>query len=215
MGAEGREGKDERAPRSSPGFGKEFVAGSVAGACGVFVGHPLDTIKTRLQTTSTYASPAQCARQTYASEGPRSFYRGLSWPLLSKSVEQCLIFGLNDLGLRYLPLQGDTLVVGSGALAGLVGMGVLTPVYVVKVQLQLPPKEQVVRFRGPLHCAKYNLKHFGLRGLYAGLLPSLLGNPICYGVRFITYSKTQEAVARVGVKNNVGKLQPRLADFWS
>merc|ERR1739848_295577 len=79
----------------------------------------------------------------------------------------------------------------------------LTPVYVVKVQLQLPPKEQAVRFRGPLHCAKYNLKHFGLRGLYAGLLPSLLGNPICYGVRFITYSKTQEAVARVGVKNNV------------
>ena len=31
-----------------------FVAGSVAGASGLIVGHPFDTVKVRLQTTSNY-----------------------------------------------------------------------------------------------------------------------------------------------------------------
>jgi len=71
----------------------------------------------------------------------------------------------------------------------------------VKVQLQLPPKERVAAFRGPLHCAQFNLKKFGVRGLYAGLLPSVVANPICYGVRFLTYGKAQEAVGAIGVDN--------------
>mmetsp|Transcript_3277 Transcript_3277/g.9100 ORF Transcript_3277/g.9100 Transcript_3277/m.9100 type:complete len:277 (+) Transcript_3277:228-1058(+) len=119
MASEATEGSG----RGEPFFGSEFVSGSIAGACGVFFGHPLDTIKTRLQTTTSgHASSVQCAVDMTRREGFRSFYRGLSWPLLSKSVEQCLIFGLNEKAKRFVPLEGDALVVASGALAGLIGM---------------------------------------------------------------------------------------------
>ena len=177
-------------------FGKEFVAGSIAGGAGVFVGHPLDTVKTRLQTSTSYASWTQCFGRIARKEGTRAFFRGLSWPFFSKAIEQCLIFGLNEKFRRILPLEGDSLVATSGALAGVVGMGILTPVYVVKVQLQISPKERIQAFSGPLQCASFNLKTHGIRhGLYAGFLPSLVANPICYGIRFITYTKCQDAVS--------------------
>ena len=133
-------------------------------------------------------------------EGAGAFYRGLSWPLLSKSLEQALIFGLNSEARRRLPLSGEALVVASGALAGAATMGLLTPVYVVKVQLQIPPSERAQPFRGPLQCAAFNFRAYGVRGLYAGLLPSLLANPICFGVRFITYAKCQEAALKLITK---------------
>lgn len=194
MGGIGEEG-GERGTRAM--FGKEFVAGSIAGASGVLAGHPLDTIKTRMQTQTSkgYLSSLHCFRDMCRREGMRSFYRGLSWPMLSKSIEQCLVFGLVEQSKKALPLEGDSLLVASGALAGLVGMGILTPVYVVKVQLQLPRNQVVRGFRGPADVAAFNMSKWGLRGLYAGLAPSFLANPICYGVRFITYEKTQDCVS--------------------
>ena len=87
---------------------RELAAGSVAGACGVFVGHPLDTVKTRAQTSSPASgSPWRLAGSMSSAEGARSFYRGLSGPMLSKSAEQALIFGLNQEFRRVLPLEGE------------------------------------------------------------------------------------------------------------
>ena len=193
----GRMGEEDTGATNKTWFGKEFVAGSIAGASGVVFGHPLDTIKTRLQVVgsgSSSSKPNQYTSTTSAmfkhmsrKEGFGSFFRGLSWPLLSKSIEQCLIFGLNEECRKRLPLEGEALIVAAGAVAGGLGMGILTPVYVVKVQLQIPPRERVGNFRGPIQCAAFNFHKYGMKGLYAGLLPSLIANPICYGVRFITY----------------------------
>ena len=196
-GGNTRMGEEDTGATNKTWFGKEFVAGSIAGASGVVFGHPLDTIKTRLQVVgsgSSSSKPNQYTSTTSAmfkhmsrKEGFGSFFRGLSWPLLSKSIEQCLIFGLNEECRKRLPLEGEALIVAAGAVAGGLGMGILTPVYVVKVQLQIPPRERVGNFRGPIQCAAFNFHKYGMKGLYAGLLPSLIANPICYGVRFITY----------------------------
>lgn len=55
---------------------KEMAAGGVGGACLVFVGHPLDTIKVRIQTmvikpgeAPPYTSALDCARKIVAKEG--------------------------------------------------------------------------------------------------------------------------------------------------
>lgn len=57
---------------------KEMLAGGVGGACLVFVGHPLDTIKVRIQTmvikpgeAPPYTSALDCAKKIVAKEGTR------------------------------------------------------------------------------------------------------------------------------------------------
>ncbi|XP_066514432.1 solute carrier family 25 member 45 isoform X3 [Hoplias malabaricus] len=47
----------------------EFIAGWISGAIGLAVGHPMDTIKVRLQTQSIYKGIFHCVMQTYRHEG--------------------------------------------------------------------------------------------------------------------------------------------------
>jgi len=68
---------------------EETIAGGVGGMCLVFVGHPLDTIKVRLQTMTVvpgqpapYSGFLDCTRKMYAAEGLRGFYKGMLAPLV-------------------------------------------------------------------------------------------------------------------------------------
>uniref|UniRef100_A0A8C6LG76 Solute carrier family 25 member 45 n=1 Tax=Nothobranchius furzeri TaxID=105023 RepID=A0A8C6LG76_NOTFU len=47
----------------------EFLAGSISGAVGLAVGHPLDTVKVRLQAQTVYEGICHCVAQTYSHEG--------------------------------------------------------------------------------------------------------------------------------------------------
>uniref|UniRef100_A0A6B2LCF2 Mitochondrial carrier protein n=1 Tax=Arcella intermedia TaxID=1963864 RepID=A0A6B2LCF2_9EUKA len=61
---------------------QEIIASSLGGMCGCFVGYPLDTLKVRLQTRSSPHSALWYATEMLKKEGPLSFYRGLSAPLV-------------------------------------------------------------------------------------------------------------------------------------
>ncbi|XP_049913477.1 solute carrier family 25 member 47-A isoform X2 [Epinephelus moara] len=47
----------------------DFVSGSFAGACGVAVGYPLDTVKVRIQTQKQFTGIWQCFVATFSKEG--------------------------------------------------------------------------------------------------------------------------------------------------
>eukprot|EP00064_Thunnus_orientalis_P004880 superscaffoldBa00000461_g4893 len=47
----------------------DFVSGSFAGACGVAVGYPLDTVKVRIQTQKQFTGIWQCTVATFSNEG--------------------------------------------------------------------------------------------------------------------------------------------------
>lgn len=51
---------------------KNLIAGGIGGICSVFIGHPLDTIKVRLQTTtrqnSIYQGTFDCAKKIFKNE---------------------------------------------------------------------------------------------------------------------------------------------------
>ncbi|CAL8240253.1 unnamed protein product [Gadus morhua 'NCC'] len=47
----------------------EYMAGSVSGALGVVVGHPMDTVKVRLQVHTQYNGIFDCVAKTFANEG--------------------------------------------------------------------------------------------------------------------------------------------------
>ena len=209
---------------------RQFMSGSVAGCVGQCVGHPLDSIKVLMQTattgvigtnTKTTTSSSQKALTAYQSAlemyrspyGLRSFFRGLSLPLMTKSVEQCVAFGIKGAVVDFLSPQAsnsgvpdnfcivdDSLRAGiSGSVAGACTALLLTPVYLVKVQLQATTTIAMVStttktpraaLKGPIEAIKATVARLGWRGLYTGALPTFLGSSIGYGFRFATYDKT-------------------------
>jgi len=64
---------------------KAFLSGGFGGMCLVFVGHPLDTIKVKLQTSSKYSGMSDCFKQTVKAEGVRGLYKGMAAPLVGIS----------------------------------------------------------------------------------------------------------------------------------
>lgn len=80
--------KDNRAlatpEKPANGDYKGFVAGVFSGIAKLSVGHPFDTIKVRMQTsTSTqFNGPLDCLMQTLRKEGPSGLYKGATPPLL-------------------------------------------------------------------------------------------------------------------------------------
>lgn len=87
-------------------WGREFVAGGVGGMAGVLAGHPLDTLRIRLQQPSPdparaiSAGPGQKGSATSAigllrgilrSEGPSALYRGMGAPLASITFQVCVL----------------------------------------------------------------------------------------------------------------------------
>ena len=82
-----------------PGALLSFLAGGGGGICLVVVGHPLDTIKVKMQMMEVipgkpppYAGVLDCARQTIAEHGPRGLYAGVMAPLAGVTPMYALCF---------------------------------------------------------------------------------------------------------------------------
>jgi len=135
----------------------------------------------------------------YKEGGLRSFFRGLSLPLACKGLEQCIAFGIkssvDDIlknNSAYNGITEDSSIRSgiSGGVAGACTALVLTPVYLVKVQLQVTPKHGVGSLNGPIAAIRHTIKRLGIIGLYTGSLPIFMGTSIGYASRFATYEKT-------------------------
>ncbi|XP_077092067.1 solute carrier family 25 member 48 [Siphateles boraxobius] len=124
----------------------DFVAGWIGGASSVIVGHPLDTVKTRLQAGNGYKNTLHCIVSIYKKENVTGFFKGLSFPLASITIYNSVVFGIFSNTQRLISRYryGDSrhpcsmldLTVAS-MLTGLVSVGVGAPVDLVKIRLQM------------------------------------------------------------------------------
>ncbi|XP_042527261.1 solute carrier family 25 member 48 isoform X3 [Dipodomys spectabilis] len=127
---------------------EDFAAGWVGGAASVLVGHPLDTVKARLQAGTGYGSTLGCIRTVYQRESVSGFFKGMSFPLASIAVYNSVVFGVFSNLQRFLsqhhcgePEAGpgrhlSDLLLASMA-AGLVAVGLGGPVDLIKIRLQM------------------------------------------------------------------------------
>ncbi|KAJ8953249.1 hypothetical protein NQ318_015830 [Aromia moschata] len=85
------------------GPGEYFICGGFGGICTVLVGHPLDTIKVRLQTmpipkvageSPLYTGTLDCFKKTIKNEGVRGLYKGMGVPLVGVAP----IFAISFMG---------------------------------------------------------------------------------------------------------------------
>ncbi|KAG9352005.1 hypothetical protein JZ751_023256 [Albula glossodonta] len=180
----------------------EFVAGWVSGAAGLVVGHPMDTVKVRLQTQTSYKGIFDCVARTYAYEGIPGFFKGMAFPVLSIAFCNSVVFGSYSNALDFLTQSqcanrskdnpaSAAAVFTAGCFSGLAQVLVSAPIDLVKVRLQNQTKGRRGidgdRYRGPVHCVTVILRQEGPRGLFRGMGALALRDVPCYGLYFLPY----------------------------
>ncbi|CAJ0586214.1 unnamed protein product, partial [Mesorhabditis spiculigera] len=159
----------------------DFLAGSVAGAAGIFFGYPLDTVKTRLQTSSSYSGIIQCVGKVLKTEGVLGMYKGVTAPCLFAGIQHSLLFAgyATTLHLMHpgeahvearkdLPLAEIMFASFIGSIPQLIPS---IPVEAVKTRLQFQTEGYAsasARFHGPWDCARKMWKAEGIRAVYRG-----------------------------------------------
>ncbi|AWP09997.1 putative tafazzin-like [Scophthalmus maximus] len=185
-------------PRVSPL--KNFVAGGVGGACLLLAGHPLDTIKVRLQTQPKascsqnvfYTGTYDCFRKTISKEGILGLYKGMGAPLAGVAPMMAISFFGFGLGKQLQqtdpgkPLT-HTQIFLSGCLAGVFTTVIVAPGERIKCLLQVQASGGGSRYAGPLDCAVRLYKEQGIRSVYKGTLLTLIRDVPSNGLYFLTY----------------------------
>ncbi|XP_066514424.1 solute carrier family 25 member 45 isoform X2 [Hoplias malabaricus] len=156
----------------------EFIAGWISGAIGLAVGHPMDTIKVRLQTQSIYKGIFHCVMQTYRHEGSQHKERN---PDKKASLWSIYI---------------------AGCFSGLMQVLITAPIDLVKVRLQSQHTSHLERdgakYRGPMHCVAVIFKEDGVRGLFRGMWALTLRDVPCFGLYFLPYELTCRMLTEKG-----------------
>ena len=150
--------------------------------------YPFDTVKVRLQsqpdhTPLRYTGPLDCFKQSFRAEGLSGLYRGISAPLFGAAIETSSLFFsyriAQDALQATLPLtQGKPLplssLVACGAASGAFTSLLLTPIELIKCQMQVPLSSSLLRNPGPLSIVVSVFRHHGLFGFWRGQLGTLI-----------------------------------------
>lgn len=182
---------------------QEIVYGSMAGCLGKLIEFPFDTVKVRLQTTHG-ASTLGVTRQILTDEGLLSFYKGIKAPMLGACMESAVLFSAFQYGQQalrtYTPLGSESMasVCLSGAFSGLAASFVLTPVELVKCNLQvanLVAKEK--KSASYMSVIRQVVKTTGVLGLWHGLSSTLVREMAGTAVWFASYEEAVRVYNRI------------------
>nr|XP_046252375.1 mitochondrial carnitine/acylcarnitine carrier protein isoform X1 [Scatophagus argus] len=179
---------------------KNFLAGGVGGACLLLAGHPLDTIKVRLQTQPKsscnqyrlYTGTYDCFRKTISKEGILGLYKGMGAPLAGVAPMMAISFFGFGLGKQLQqtdprkPLT-HTQIFLSGCLAGVFTTVIVAPGERIKCLLQVQASSGKAKYSGPLDCAVRLYNEQGIRSVYKGTVLTLIRDVPSNGLYFLTY----------------------------
>jgi solute carrier family 25 carnitine/acylcarnitine transporter 20/29 len=155
------------------------------GMCLVISGHPLDTLKVRLQTAEpgVYKGTVDCAMRTIKKEGPFALYRGMLGPLIGVTPMFALCFFGYGVGktqfttdetFQEMNFKNVGLIGLAGATSGLFSTPMMAPLERVKCIMQiqgsdgfkLAPGER--KYTGITECLKDTYHRGGVTNLFRG-----------------------------------------------
>ncbi|KAG7360489.1 mitochondrial carrier protein [Nitzschia inconspicua] len=185
-------------------FFHDFIAGGVAGSASVVVGHPMDTLKVRMQTSKGNASMWSLAT-SYG--GLPSLFRGMAAPLSTACVINAIIFSsygwssrmydehigeeMQMLNAATPPAIHDSSVKAftCGSFAGLVQALVICPQEHIKCRLQIQHGKGSPDhlYKGPLQAARNIVQLHGITGLYRGWCITCWREVPAFGAYFAFY----------------------------
>lgn len=168
--------------------------GAVAGAIGLGVAFPFDSLKTKAQALSASGESSMgmvpLMRRVYTDEGVSGFYGGVTGAMAGQALIKSVAFATNSyvLGNFYHVRQDDAslfqLLIAS-AIAGGICSFVTNPVERVKILMQA----DVNRYQNELHAIREIVRLDGLDGLVLrGLESTILREVPGYSLYFVVYT---------------------------
>ena len=188
---------------------QDLIAGGIAGSVSVVVGHPFDTYKVRLQTSTGTAS---------SFGGISSLYRGIVPPLSTAAVVNAAIFSSYGESTRiwdYFHNVSDESKSDDntqnqsswkkafvcGSFAGSVQALIICPSEHVKCRLQIQSNVAGCKdpnlFKGPFDVADKILNSYGVSGLYRGFVCTAWREVPAFGLYFATYDVVKETITNL------------------
>ena len=165
---------------AAPPIWVRFLAGTASGAALVIVGHPLDTLRVRLQTSTVTLSSA--ASSIIREHGVRGFYRGFAPPLFLTGAVNTLLWGSTFAAMDALASAGFGTPTSRAVLAAIpasfVSSLIVGPMELLKTRQQTTQGANAVPLRALLR--RVLADEGVVRGLYRGWT-MVLGARICGG----------------------------------
>lgn len=149
---------------------EELIYGSVAGFLICLGGHPFDTLKTNIQmkNSSLFSTTYGLFRQG----GVKSFYKGVSGPLVTVPLLNSVIFASYEISRKILMQMKQKQELNlfetglAGASSGLCSTLIVTPVELVKCKMQV--QQGTGTYRSSADCLRQLLHNNGLKGIFQG-----------------------------------------------
>eukprot|EP00028_Trichosphaerium_sp_Am-I-7-wt_P013358 CAMPEP_0168509822 /NCGR_PEP_ID=MMETSP0405-20121227/1039_1 /TAXON_ID=498012 /ORGANISM="Trichosphaerium sp, Strain Am-I-7 wt" /LENGTH=155 /DNA_ID=CAMNT_0008527423 /DNA_START=182 /DNA_END=646 /DNA_ORIENTATION=- len=142
----------------------------MGGVAQVGVGHPLDTIKVRLQTSERYGGMSDAFVKTFRQEGLGGLFKGAASPLAGAVVHNAIIFFSNGRFKQFwADKNGNTTgwrMFMSGAFTGVAASVCEGPIDLFKCKMQAQIGSG--QFTGVYDCVKQIIQQQGIRGIYQG-----------------------------------------------
>ncbi|KAL5679611.1 hypothetical protein ACJX0J_005996, partial [Zea mays] len=202
---------------------REFVWGGMAGAFGEGMMHPVDTLKTRLQSQAIMTGAKaqknifQMVRTVWASDGLRGFYRGISPGVTGSLATGATYFGIIESTKAWLEIANPNLSGHwshfiAGAIGDTLGSFVYVPCEVMKQRMQIQGTqkswasavakgnisqthgiEMYGYYNGMFHAGCSIWRDHGLKGLYAGYW-STLARDVPFAGLMVTFYEAMKKI---------------------
>jgi len=167
---------------------KEFFVGGFAGATGIAVGHPIDTLRIRYQTENT--AFMQIFRETIRNESVWGLYKGMLSPLSSCFAFNAILFysySKTKAHFQSLGWGNYTSQAIGGGVGGFACATVTGPTELVKIKMQVLKDKRNAPFKGSFSCAVYMLRTNGPKSLLRGFTATIIRDVPGYIAYFLSY----------------------------
>ena len=181
-------------PGGTPSHGARFVGGAIAGSSAAIATYPLDLLRTRVMVGSPHMGVVSTFGKAFAAS---SLYSGLSPTLVGLTVTWSIYFSAYDGAKGYVKrtfpwLSPDAVHMGSAVAAGILTDVVAAPIWVIKVRMQTQGMDgRSLAYPSITSSFRSILANEGIKGLYKGLLPTLLGVSHV-AIQFPVYERLKE-----------------------
>ncbi|KAF3438070.1 hypothetical protein FNV43_RR20826 [Rhamnella rubrinervis] len=200
---------------------REFLWGGIAGAFGEGMMHPVDTIKTRIQSQAILSgsqnqkSILQMVRRVWAADGLRGFYRGITPGVTGSLATGATYFGVIESTRKWIEeshpdLGGLWSHFIAGAVGDTLGSFVYVPCEVMKQRMQVQgtrsswnsvnmkanvsrkPIQMYSYYTGMFQAGSSIWREHGFKGLYAGYWSTLARDVPFAGLMVMFYEGLKE-----------------------
>uniref|UniRef100_A0A1J3E068 Protein MITOFERRINLIKE 1, chloroplastic n=1 Tax=Noccaea caerulescens TaxID=107243 RepID=A0A1J3E068_NOCCA len=183
-------------------------AGGIAGAFTYVCLHPLDTIKTKLQTkgaSQMYSSSFDAIVKTFQSKGILGFYSGVSAVIVGSTFSSAVYFGTCEFGKsllsKTLGFPPVLIPPTAGAMGNIISSAIMVPKELITQRMQAGASGRSYQVLLKI------LEKDGILGLYAGYSATLLRNLPAGVLSYSSFEYLKAAVLEKTQQNNLEPLQ--------